>query len=63
MVYLANSLRPHIIVLMGRVAWQAPRFEGIGYIETYHPAAAMRFPEIRARFEADIRKLARQLKK
>jgi uracil-DNA glycosylase len=57
-----KNINPRIIVLMGRVAWHAPRLEGIGYIETYHPAAAMRFPEIRARFETDIRTLAGQLK-
>ena len=57
-----KNINPRIIVLMGRVAWHAPRLEGIDYVETYHPAAAMRFPEIRTRFEADMRKLARQLK-
>ncbi len=57
-----KNINPRIIVLMGRVAWHAPRSEGIRYIETYHPAAAMRFPEIKNRFEADMRKLARQLK-
>lgn len=58
-----KKINPWIIVLMGRVAWHAPRLECMDYIETYHPAAAMRFPEIRARFEADFRKLARKLKK
>jgi uracil-DNA glycosylase family 4 len=52
-----EHIKPRIIVLMGRVAWRTPRFEGIEYIETYHPAAAMRFPEARKRFEADMRKL------
>lgn len=52
-----KRIKPKLIVLMGRVAWETPRFEGIEYIETYHPAAAMRFPEIRKRFEADISKL------
>lgn len=49
-----KRIKPKIIVLMGRVAWQTPRFEGIEYIETYHPAAAMRFPKARKRFEADM---------
>jgi uracil-DNA glycosylase len=42
---------------MGRVAWKTPRFEGIRYIETYHPAAAMRFPGARDRFERDMKEL------
>lgn len=58
-----KTINPEIILLMGRVAWQAPRFKNIHYIETYHPAAAMRFPEIREKFEADVKKLARQLQK
>lgn len=49
-----KHIKPKIIVLMGRVAWQTPRFEGIEYTETYHPAAAMRFPRARGRFEADM---------
>lgn len=52
-----KEIRPKIVALMGAVAWQIPRFEGIKYIETYHPAAAMRFPEMRKKFEADIREL------
>ncbi len=52
-----KQIKPKIIVLMGRVAWQTPRFEGIEYIETYHPAAAMRFPRAREKFEADMKKL------
>lgn len=39
-----KEVKPKIVVLMGRVAWQVPRFEGIDYIQTYHPSAAMRFP-------------------
>ncbi len=53
-----KALRPRVVVLMGNVARQVPRLEGIAYMETYHPAAAMRFPKIRERFEADIEKLA-----
>ncbi|MFO8010772.1 MAG: uracil-DNA glycosylase [Dehalococcoidia bacterium] len=52
-----KQVRPKIIVLMGKVAWQTPRMEGIEYIETYHPAAAMRFPQARERFERDIKRL------
>lgn len=56
-----NRVKPQIIVLMGQVAWQTPRVDGIEYIETYHPAAAMRFPAIRHRFEADFKTLAARL--
>jgi hypothetical protein len=52
-----KEIKPNIIVLMGKVAWETPRFEGIDYLETYHPAAAMRFPKIRKKFEKDIQKL------
>ncbi|MBI2831071.1 MAG: uracil-DNA glycosylase [Chloroflexi bacterium] len=50
-------LKPRTIVLMGEVAWKTPRLESIRYMETYHPAAAMRFPKIRERFEEDFKKL------
>lgn len=56
-----KKIKPRLVVLMGEVAWQTLRFEGIRYIETYHPAAAMRFPKIRARFEEDFRKLGKEL--
>jgi uracil-DNA glycosylase len=46
------------VVLMGKVAWQVPRQDDIEHIETYHPAAAMRFPGVRERFESDFRRLA-----
>jgi uracil-DNA glycosylase len=52
-----------VIVLLGRVAVKAPRYEGIDYIETYHPAAAMRFPGIRKKFERDIGRLKRKMMK
>lgn len=52
-----RSIRPGKVVLMGEVAWKTPRLAGIEYIETYHPAAAMRFPRIRAKFEADMARL------
>jgi len=58
-----KRIEPEIIVLMGRVAWRAPRFQGIESIETYHPAAAMRFPKARKRFEADMRLLKTKYKK
>lgn len=52
-----NAIKPKIIVLLGVVAWQAPRVEGVEYIETYHPSAAMRFTKIRKKFEEDFRVL------
>lgn len=55
-----ERIRPKVIVLMGQVAWRAPRIEGPGYIETYHPAAAMRFPRIREKFERDFAMLGRE---
>ena len=52
-----RRVNPKIVVLMGKVAFNTPRLGGIEYIETYHPAAAMRFPKVRAKFEDDFRKL------
>ncbi len=40
--YLATQIdvvKPKVIVLMGKIAWQIPRCEGIEYIETIHPSA------------------------
>ena len=54
-----KQVKPRVVVLMGKVAWGMPRLKGIKYIETYHPAAAMRFPNARARFEQDFKKLMR----
>jgi len=53
-------VKPKIIVLMGKVAWETPRFEAVEYIETYHPAAAMRFPRARERFENDFERLGKR---
>jgi uracil-DNA glycosylase family 4 len=57
LVAQVNAIKPKIVVLMGAVAWQAPRVEGIEYIETYHPSAAMRFTKMRKKFEEDFRVL------
>ena len=62
--YLIEEIKrskPELIVLMGEVAWQTPRFDGIKYIETYHPTAAMRFPKARVKFETDFQKLKEQI--
>ena len=54
-------VKPKIVVLMGKVAWHAPRVEGVNYLETYHPSAAMRFTKMRKRFEEDFSALKRLL--
>jgi uracil-DNA glycosylase family 4 len=56
-----KAIKPKIVVLMGTVAWQAPRVEGVEYVETYHPSAAMRFTKIRKKFEEDFRVLKERL--
>jgi len=56
-----KTIKPKIVVLMGTVAWQAPRVEGVEYVETYHPSAAMRFTKIRKKFEEDFRVLKERL--
>jgi uracil-DNA glycosylase len=61
-----RQVKPRIIVLMGNVAWKTPRLKAVDYIETYHPAAAMRFPGVRQKFENDfqrLEKLALQLQR
>jgi uracil-DNA glycosylase family 4 len=40
-----NAIKPKIVVLMGAVAWQAPRVEGIEYVETYQPVGCNAFYE------------------
>lgn len=55
-----KKIKPRIVLLMGRLAWKTPRSEGIEYMETYHPSAAMRFPQIRKKFERDISALKRK---
>ena len=56
-----KTIKPKIVVLMGTVAWQAPRVEGVEYVETYHPSAAMRFTKMRKRFEEDFGALKKRL--
>jgi uracil-DNA glycosylase len=53
-----KQVNPGIVLLMGTIAWKTPRTAGIEYIQTYHPAAAMRFPKIKPKFENDIGELA-----
>jgi len=64
MPYLLEEIRrvkPKIVVLMGKIAWKTPRLEAIEYVETYHPAAAMRFPKARKEFENDFEKLKKEI--
>jgi len=56
-----KTVKPKIVVLMGKVAWQAPRVEGVTYVETYQPSAAMRFTKMRKRFEEDFNALKKRL--
>ena len=49
-----KTIKPKLVVLMGTVAWQAPRLEGVEYAETVHPSAAMRFTKMRKRFEEEF---------
>ncbi len=61
--YLSEQLdliQPRLVVLMGKVAGQAPHKDGIIYVETVHPSAAMRFTKMRRRFEADISGLSKE---
>lgn len=57
-----RRIRPRIIVLMGKIAWNTPRLDYSEYVATYHPAAAMRFPAIRKKFESDIMYLSKKLR-
>jgi uracil-DNA glycosylase family 4 len=61
MLAQVKTIKPKLVVLMGTVAWQAPRVEGVEYVETYHPSAAMRFTKMRKRFDEDFRALKKRL--
>lgn len=55
--YLITQLeiiKPKMVVLMGTVAFQTPRLEGVVYVETVHPSAAMRFTKMRNKFLNDF---------
>lgn len=52
-----EEIKPKIVVLMGAVAWQAPRLDGVEYFLIYHPSAAMRFLKMRKKFEEDFKLL------
>ena len=52
-----KEVKPETVVLMGKIASQVPRLNSIRYIETCHPAAAMRFPKQRQKFETAFQTL------
>ena len=52
-----RSVKPDTVVLMGKIAHRTPRLDDIRYVETCHPAAAMRFPKQKRQFEEAFRKL------
>lgn len=56
-----KTIKPKLVVLMGTVAWQAPRIKGVEYAETVHPSAAMRFIKMRKRFEEEFAALKKRL--
>jgi len=56
-----DLIQPKIVVLMGKVAWQTPRREGVLFIETVHPSAAMRFTKTGSRFFDDFAGLSKRL--
>jgi uracil-DNA glycosylase len=56
-----KAIKPKLVVLMGTVAWKAPRVEGAEYVETVHPSAAMRFTKMRKRFLEDFSALKKHI--
>ena len=54
-------IKPKIIVLLGASAKNTPRLEGIEYIEVIHPSAAMRFNNMRDKFNEQIAELAKRM--
>ena len=57
-----QALNPRIVVLMGKVALETPRIGNITYVETCHPAAALRFPRYKKQFIEDFRRIKFLLK-
>lgn len=56
-----DVIKPKIIVLLGASAKEAPRVEGIEYIEVIHPSAAMRFNKMGSKFRLQIAELAKKM--
>ncbi len=53
-----DAIQPKVIVLMGKMASQTPKKQGVLFVETVHPSAAMRFTKMRERFKRDFADLA-----
>lgn len=56
-----SVIKPKIIVLLGASAKEAPRIDGIEYIQIIHPSAAMRFTNMREKFRLQIAELAKRM--
>jgi hypothetical protein len=50
-------------VLLGESAKDAPRLEGIEYMQVIHPSAAMRFTKMGDKFREQIAELAKRTRK
>jgi len=62
--YLATQvsiIKPKIIVLLGASAKDTPRYDGIEYVQIFHPSAAMRFTNMREKFKTQIVELSKQI--
>ncbi|MGZ4850369.1 MAG: uracil-DNA glycosylase [Candidatus Bathyarchaeia archaeon] len=55
-----ETIKPKTVVLMGVVAAETPRLQGIEYVEMVHPSAAMRFTKMRKKFMDDFKRLKQQ---
>jgi len=53
-----SIITPKIIVLLGESAKEAPRIEGIKYVQIIHPSAAMRFTKMSEKFTEQIKQLS-----
>ena len=56
-----STIKPKTIVLLGASAKDAPRVEGIEYLEVIHPSAAMRFNKMREKFKRQIAELTKRM--
>jgi len=56
-----RMIKPEIIVLLGASAKEAPRLEGIKYLEVIHPSAAMRFTKMNDKFRIQIAELSKHM--
>ncbi len=56
-----SVIKPKIIVLLGASAKDTPRLEGIEYMQVIHPSAAMRFNNMRDKFQKQISELSKRM--